>query len=371
MWVVLALAVLAVGAPGAGAATLADKRAQAAEVAAQVDAMDQELGALFERRKHARIQLREVDELLRGLKRAQVRDERRLRGAEQRYMDRLVSIYQSGTGAAELVDIASAGTFAELMDRIDAARFISEQDQQLVEELRELRRIVRQREVETEEAQTDLQEAERRAAARARDFEEQLAERRQLLASLESDIRAMVEQQRAAEAERQARESQAMAEEVAEEVAEAAAAPERQQPATPPPAGPANVGAELAPPVLPPASGVGAAAASIALQFVGNVPYVWGGKSPSQGFDCSGLVWYSLSQAGWGGGYMTSYGFSSAGTRVPLNQLAVGDLIFGNSDGHVGIYIGGGSFVHAPRAGRMVEIGSMATYGVSHAVRLG
>ena len=91
-----------------------------------------------------------------------------------------------------------------------------------------------------------------------------------------------------------------------------------------------------------------------------NVPYVYGGASPS-GFDCSGLTMYCYAQIGIG----LSHGATDqqhASTPVPLNALQPGDLVFfGNASYsyHVGIYVGGGSMIHAPHTGAVVSYGSI------------
>ena len=98
----------------------------------------------------------------------------------------------------------------------------------------------------------------------------------------------------------------------------------------------------------------GEKAASIALQQVG-VPYRYGGANPT-GFDCSGLVQYAYGRAGEQVPRTTGQLWNSAET-VENAQLLSGDLLFFRIDGkmqHVGIYIGGGEFVHAPSSGKKV-----------------
>jgi peptidoglycan DL-endopeptidase CwlO len=87
------------------------------------------------------------------------------------------------------------------------------------------------------------------------------------------------------------------------------------------------------------------------------VPYVWGGSSPS-GFDCSGLVAYAYSQMGVSLPHST-YALYGMGTAVSKDQLEPGDLVFFDGLGHMGIYIGGGQFVHAPHTGDVVKISSL------------
>jgi cell wall-associated NlpC family hydrolase len=108
-------------------------------------------------------------------------------------------------------------------------------------------------------------------------------------------------------------------------------------------------------------SSVGVRAAAIAQQFLG-VPYVWAGADPVTGFDCSGLVMFVYRQLGVGLPHFSGSQWY-AGQRVPLERLVPGDLVFFNlrsyGPGHVGIYIGQGRFIEAPRTGSFVQISSL------------
>jgi peptidoglycan DL-endopeptidase CwlO len=92
-----------------------------------------------------------------------------------------------------------------------------------------------------------------------------------------------------------------------------------------------------------------------AKRFVG-VPYVYGGSSP-RGFDCSGLTTYVYKHFGIGLP-RTTYSQIGAGHRVARNHLRPGDLLFFGT-GHVGMYVGNGRFIHAPRSGTRVRIESL------------
>src|SRR3982751_2939056 len=83
-------------------------------------------------------------------------------------------------------------------------------------------------------------------------------------------------------------------------------------------------------------------------------PYVWAGAAPG-GFDCSGLVVWAFAQVGVSLPH-SSYAQAGMGVGVSKDQLAPGDLVFFNGNDHVGIYIGGGQFVHAPHTGDVVKV---------------
>ncbi len=99
---------------------------------------------------------------------------------------------------------------------------------------------------------------------------------------------------------------------------------------------------------------------SLAMQYLG-IPYRWGGASPVNGFDCSGLVQYVYAQVGISLPHYTVSQWNYPGAvPVPKNQLRPGDLVFFNGLDHVGIYIGYGDFIDAPHTGANVEIDSLS-----------
>jgi cell wall-associated NlpC family hydrolase len=106
-------------------------------------------------------------------------------------------------------------------------------------------------------------------------------------------------------------------------------------------------------------------ASQLAVQAVSmlGIHYKYGGTSPENGMDCSGLVRYVFKEA-WGTNLpRTSAEISHVGQRVAANDLQPGDLVFYNTlrrgFSHVGIYLGDNKFIHSPSAGGQVRIESM------------
>lgn len=96
---------------------------------------------------------------------------------------------------------------------------------------------------------------------------------------------------------------------------------------------------------------------SFAKQYLG-YSYVWGGTTPSGGFDCSGFVYYVFNSCGYNLSRSCTVQANS-GTAISKVALQPGDIVFFNntsngSIGHVGIYIGDGRFIHAANSRRGV-----------------
>ncbi|MCM0650666.1 NlpC/P60 family protein [Clostridium swellfunianum] len=100
------------------------------------------------------------------------------------------------------------------------------------------------------------------------------------------------------------------------------------------------------------------AVVAYASNFLGT-PYKWGGTTPA-GFDCSGFTQYVYRHFGINLG-RTTYNQINDGYSVSRDELQPGDLVFygkGGSPSHMGIYVGNGMYIHAPRTGDVVKISS-------------
>ncbi|MEO8465395.1 MAG: C40 family peptidase [Gammaproteobacteria bacterium] len=118
---------------------------------------------------------------------------------------------------------------------------------------------------------------------------------------------------------------------------------------------------------------VGSAIAELARNLVG-AQYRYGGAKPDEGFDCSGLVFYTYGKAGYRVP-RTSQELFRASRKIALSSAGAGDLMFFQDEAklsHVGIYLGGGWFVHAPASGQHVAVANLdSAYYRQHLVAVG
>ncbi|MCF6190718.1 MAG: C40 family peptidase [Cocleimonas sp.] len=104
--------------------------------------------------------------------------------------------------------------------------------------------------------------------------------------------------------------------------------------------------------------------------------YRWGGSTPKTGFDCSGLTRYAFKSANIHLPRTAAAQYKHT-KRVSLSKMQAGDLIFFHTRrtrarvNHVGIYVGNGQFIHAPRKGKRVSIAKLSKYWRRKAVGAG
>ena len=308
---------------------------------AQINAMDAQLEKAVEAWNGANVRLDQIKHDLEVNRSRLETAKKNLASARARVSERLVALYTTNSPDA-LSILLGASSLGDLIDRLDSANRIAEEDARIAAEVTRYRTEVQSRQQALVKAESDQEKVVAERASQRASIQSQLAERQALYSSIKDQIT----QLEAAERERQARLA-----------AQARAAAKNHQPAPEPAPSSGSSGGSPTPsaPAPPPSSH--SSVVSIALQYLG-VPYVWGGASPS-GFDCSGLTMYAYAKVGV---YLPhnaamQYGM---GTPVSRSQLAPGDLVFFNGLSHVGMYIGGGRFVHAPHTGDVVKISSLS-----------
>ena len=341
----LAVAAASVSAPQA----IEDKKSEAEAVLAQIHQIDAELEHVVDDYNAATERLDALEAELQDAKRHVSLAKRSNNVAQNNLAERLVALYVNGGESNTLEIILGAENLDDLLDRVDAAKRVSDQDTRIVDAVRDARALLAKEQRRVEKALAEQKQVVAERAAQREQIESQLSERQALYNSIKDQIQDLIAEEQvrqarlAQEAERRLQLSQEQP-----ATADPAAAPDTQEAETP--------SATPDPSVPAPPPGQYGGVAGIALQYLG-IPYVWAGASPA-GFDCSGFVQYVFAQVGVSLPHNAAaqYGY---GTPVPREALQAGDLVFFNGLGHVGIYIGGGQFVHSPHSGDVVKISSI------------
>jgi peptidoglycan DL-endopeptidase CwlO len=328
----LLTALLVVALPQASAASsISAKRAEARQVENQIMNQEAALEKQIEKYNAVHQHYLQTRHQLQNNRIVLAVARKNLAHAQKLLAQSLTSAYKS-TDEDVVSFLLASHSFSELVDHVQVLQRANDANSNLIAQIAQTKQViaVRTRQLSTETAQL------------AKDQQAQLAAKQRVEAGLHSlqarksqisaDIQHLIDQQQARE--------QAAA------TAAAAAA-----------SGGSSVGSTGGSIPVPPSSTLGGQAVAIAEQYLG-VPYVWGGASPS-GFDCSGLVMYVYGRLGVSLPHNAAAQYSM-GTSVPRDALEPGDLVFFDGLGHVGIYVGGGSFIHAPHTGTVVQISSLS-----------
>ncbi len=332
------------------------KRAQAQAVLAQIHESDIQLEKAIESYNYANVQLGQIDADLSSNAHHLVVAQKSLKSAQAHIAERLRALYVNGDQGGAVEILLGAENLDDLLGRLDMVQRIGDQDAKVLKEVKAFRKEVTERRARLKTARADQAKIVAQRASTKQSIESQLAQRQQMLAGIQSEIK----QLQAEEARRQA---QLQREAEARLAAQQRAASTARAAATELAAGSFtdsidSTSSDSLIPAAPPAQYGGVV--GLAMQELGK-PYVWGAGGPSS-FDCSGLVMYVYAQVGvslpHNAAAMYSYG-----SPVAYSDLQPGDLVFFSGLGHMGIYIGGGQFIHAPHTGDVVKISYMSDHG--------
>ncbi len=305
------------------AAPIADKQAQARQLEAEIDANAEQLAVLNEEIKGVELRVADAAAVVfdseARIAAALVETER----LEALVRRRAAAAYRGAStdGSGWLLDLDPQE--ANSREKYTAAA--SGQDNVIVAQLAAARDDLARRRSDAEDAR-NAAEADKAALDTTRvAFEAANQQREQLLAKVTADIRALVAQEAARR--------------------QAAQAPK------------SRGGAAFNPGALPVGSGNVGAVIDFAKAQVGK-PYVYAAAGPDS-YDCSGLTMAAWAQAGVRMAHNDAAQMASF-PRVPMDQIQPGDLAW--FPGHIGIYVGNGAVIVAPKAGDVVKYQSVSLY---------
>jgi cell wall-associated NlpC family hydrolase len=312
---------------GAGADALADKQAQARQIADKMAVLESQLMSINAQYEQANYELHLAEQKVVDAKALAEQTAAEVTRRQADLRDFAVSAYQTGNDTATLDALFTSdpgagaekvsyldtlgGNKRDLIDAYKGAKVKAQEDAVRLEGLQ----------AEAESKAGVIDQARKAAASAAADQEA-------LNAKVQGELSSLV----AAENARRAAETQRAAEAAARATVSNSGN-----------GGGATGGAVRNPP--PPAPGAGGAI-SQALSQVG-APYVWGAAGPSS-YDCSGLVSWAYARVGVSLPHYSGAMYAMT-TRISASQLQPGDLVFwgGGGSEHVAIYMGGNKLVHA------------------------
>jgi len=334
------VALAATGAATADPGTVAGKQAEAQRILGEINSIDTQLSVAVERWNLANVKLQRIGRDLQRARYELTVARSNLKRAQTALARQAIDVYTSTNDNSTIEVLFGATSIDDLLNRLDTVNRVSNPRSSLLGDVQSFQAQVTREASQLRDAQAQQRQIVAQREAQRRSIQAQLNQRQALLAS----IRDQIVHLRAVERSR--------------ELAAAQAAKARigLQPQW------SNAGSAVGVSASTPAASVAppsryGGVVGIAMRYLGT-PYVWGGASPS-GFDCSGFVMYVYAQMGVSLPH-SSYAQYGAGVGVSQDQLEPGDLVFFDGLGHVGIYIGGGQFIHSPHTGDVVKVSSLS-----------
>jgi len=352
----------------AGAATLADKRAQAAAVQAQIDDLNTKAEIASENYNTAHSRYDRLTLQVSSSGRQIAKLQARTKQLQTHLNTRANDMYRQGP-AAFLSVLLSVRTFEDFDTTLRVLTSLNQDDAQTVSQLRQTKQAAETARATLISARAQAGRQQVAMASSAQSVKSQLAARTRVLGGLSTDIKTLLAQQQDADAAAARAQYAAL---VAQQAADARAAKARQviyqppAPHTPGKSAPNNQPKRAASPKARPHSSGGGAPASSSggagavywAQKALGKPYVWAASGPNS-FDCSGLTMWAYRHVGVSLPHSSQEQIGS-GSRVSKSNLQPGDLVFfGSPIHHVAMYVGHGDMIEAPYTGADVRVTSL------------
>ncbi len=352
----------------AGADQLGDAKAKAAAIAAQIQATDQRLQTLTDQYSAADYHLSQLNAQITQTQRQVTQAKAAVAKNQKQLQKQAIGDYTSSGTHSSVADLFTADRNAPGV-RQEYSNLAAGNVSTLISKLHTSVTQLSSEQASLQQQQTQASQARDILASAKSQASTLVAQEEATKAGVDANIQSLIVQQQAAAS---AAAAAAFTAKVKAAQAAASASPAQAGPSTPqaplaggtgigkaPGAGTAVVAPSAAP---PPALAAGVAGAIQAAEREVGVPYLWGGASPSTGFDCSGLIMWAYAQVGIGLPHFSGAQFSST-VHIPFSAIQPGDLLFYGPQGadHEAMYVGGGQMIEAPHTGAFVQIVGVRT----------
>lgn len=250
---------------------------------------------------------------------------------EEEIKDRMYAMQSYNNSNSYVEFIFGASSFSDFFARIDSVNEITEYDEQLIVKIADEKKQVEAQKETVETAKTNMEAQKKEQVTLQNQYEN-------LLTKQKNELAATQEQQSKISSTQSSLDSYLSSIII-------------NRPSN---GGSSGGSSTTTPPQnVPTSNKYGSVVVAAAYSKLG-CPYVWGASGPNT-FDCSGLVMWCYAQAGVS---LDHYSGSqaNAGAVISISQAQPGDILW--KSGHVGIYIGGGKYIHAPQTGDVVKIAS-------------
>jgi peptidoglycan DL-endopeptidase CwlO len=332
-----------IGATNAFATPLEQKRAEARQIAAAIDANDTRIEILDEQYNGTVLRIAELTKGIAGAQQRLLVAQRHTDSLRKEVRSRAAALYM-GARSGTLFPQLDAKNAQEVASRTSYTAAAAARDSTLLSTLRTSTAQLTSLQHKLEDARNKAtSESNRLHNTRAEIAQANIREH-QLLAKVNGEIGDLVIQEQRARA---AAAKAALLAEIARKEAQ-----QRQQHSSG-----GGFGNQKAPTNLPPPTGAAATAVRAAEAQL-NKPYQYAAAGPDR-FDCSGLTMFAWAKAGVSMAHFAATQYSEF-PHVPITQLAPGDLVFyGSPIHHVGMYVGNGTMIEAPHTGAFVRYSSI------------
>jgi cell wall-associated NlpC family hydrolase len=342
---------------------LSQERAEAAQIAAQIQAQGTQLAVLSERYDEDQIRVQQLDQQL-SQTRAQIATTRTQMGRDRSQLRQLaIHDYTSG-GASSGIEGLFAPSGESAVATNEYQQVASGNMSGSIDQLNAAQSTLNAEQSQLQSTQSQARATLASAQSAQQSAQSTLAAQQSTLSHLTGSIATLVAQQQAAQARAQAAAFAARV--AASNHAASNAASGRSGSGGRPGSGSHPVTTLVSAPTAP-----GGATAVAAAESQIGVPYRWAGATPGVGFDCSGLTMWAWGRAGVSLSHSAAAQYGET-THVPLSDLQPGDLLFyreGGTIGHVTMYVGPGQMVQAIETGTQIQITGIWTSGLVGAGR--